>query len=240
MMKHMRLLVLKDFQVQLKSMINYVVVGFIFMLVFTLMGRGLQTAFPMSAFIIIYGFINKSLYEDEKNNTLRLLVSMPVKRDSIVIARYLSTMVVIAVIGAVMGFLNALLAGMLPAADVQAGTEVSGAIVNALIVICTGLVFMILMSVYLPLAFKLGYIKAVNINRFIFLAIFVLFGAVPAIFQMTGDGSQESFPWILQVKSFVESIDPVWLLALFILFSVCIYVFSMYMSIKLFRKRQLF
>lgn len=239
-MKHMRLLVLKDFQVQLKSMINYVAVGFIFMLVFTLMGRGLQMAFPMSAFIIIYGFINKSLYEDEKNNTLRLLVSLPVKRDNIVIARYLSTVVMIAVIGAVMGFLNALLAGMLPAADTQAGTEIPGAIVNALIVICTGLVFLVLMSVYLPLAFKLGYIKAVNINRFIFLGIFALFGAVPAILQMKGNNPQGPFPWMVQIKSFIESIGPVWMITLFILFSACIYVSSMYISIRLFRKRQLF
>jgi ABC-2 type transport system permease protein len=240
-MKHMRLLVLKDFQVQLKSMINYVAVGFVFMIVFTLMGNGPQMAFPMSAFIIIYGFINKSLYEDEKNNTLRLLVSLPVKRDSIVIARYLSTVAIITAIGAVMGFLSMILAGMLPAAGALESTEAAGTVANTLIVVFTGLVFMILMSVYLPLAFKLGYIKAVNINRFIFLGIFVLFGAVPSIFKMKGDRSpQDSFPWIGQVKSFIDSIGPAWTVTLLILFCLCIYVFSTYISIRLFRKRQLF
>ncbi|MGE5613794.1 MAG: ABC-2 transporter permease [Bacillota bacterium] len=239
MMKHIRLLVLKDFQVHLKSIINYVAIGFIFMLVFTMSGS-LQMSFPISVFIIIYGFINKCLYEDEKNNTLRLLVSLPVKRDSIVIARYLSTVVIIVVIGAVMGLISTFLTGALSAADAHAGAEVPGAMVNVLMVVCMGLLFLLLMSIYLPMAYKLGYIKAVNINRFVFLGIFALFGALPAIFRMKGDKPQGSFSWMGRVESFIESIGPAWMVVLLVLFSAGIYLLSMYISIKLFRKRQLF
>ncbi|MGI6669914.1 MAG: ABC-2 transporter permease [Acetivibrionales bacterium] len=240
MTKHLRLLVLKDFQVQLRSMVNYTFIGLAVMLVFALTGEGLQMAFPVWAFVIIYGFINKCLYEDEKNNTLRLLVSLPLKRDSIVVARYLSTAVMIIIAGAAMWFLNPLLSGILPAADIHAAGDVSRAIVNAFAVVGTSLVFMLIMSVYLPMAFKFGYIKAVNINRFVFLGTFMLFGAIPAISRLKGDNQQGSFPWMEQVELFIESIGPEWLIALFILFCACIYVLSMCLSIRFFRKRQLF
>ena len=85
-------LAVKDFQIQASSVKNYIITLLVFLAVFLLISpMQYQAAFSMASLITLYRFINSTLYEDEKNNTLRLIDSLPVGRETVVKARYLST-----------------------------------------------------------------------------------------------------------------------------------------------------
>jgi ABC-2 type transport system permease protein len=222
-------LVLKDFQIQKGSALKYLLTGLVFVVVFYLMG-GIenQMLFAVVSFILIYRFINTAMYEDEKNNSLRLLVSLPIRRDVIVIARYLSTAILTIVLGVIMWAVLAL-TGML------SGDE---SLATVLVITSISLVYIIMISIYLPLGFRLGYLKAVNINRFLFLAIIVVFGAIPMLISKLGGGQTPESA--LRLGEMLEAADPVLAVTGFAIFTILVYIVSMRISIVLFRKRLLF
>ena len=215
----------KDFQIQVKSIKNYVITTLFFVLLFTVGGLGRNTMLlPILALFVLYRFINYSMYEDEKNNTLRLLASLPLKRDTIVFARYLSTGVLIVVLSILLGSISALLP--------------SGEAGSTALVLCIFFVYVIMISIYMPIGFKLGYIKAVNINRFIFLGLFVLLGAVPVLLGK-GEGPQDGNA-LASVITMLDNADHVLIVAGFALVTLLLYIISMKISVIFFRKRTLF
>ena len=167
----------------------------------------------MAALLTLYRFINSTMYEDEKNNTLRLLDSLPVRRETVVRARYLST-----------GILAAALAVILVAA--------------AAFTICTFLVYIILMSVYMPIGFKLGYIKAVNVNRFVIIGIFILFGAVSML--VSNLAGWQDHTQAEKVLVLLAETDPALITAVFAVITLLLYIVSMKVSVVFYKKRELF
>lgn len=165
MLKQIIKFAVKDFTIQIKSILKYIIVGLIMITVFSLVNLiDRNMVFSMIFFVIVYSFVNKALYEDEKNNTLRLIASLPVKREVVVYSRYLSVGFILlstALLFLALG--NAISGGNMANASSEASNLIS---------IVTLLVFVIMLSIYLPLAFKLGYIKAVGINTFLFIGIF--------------------------------------------------------------------
>ncbi len=229
MMRDVLRIALKDFQIQKNSVLKYVITGLVFVVVFYLIGgEQNQMLFSVVSFILIYRFINITLYEDEKSNSLRLMVSLPIRRDTIVQARYLSTGIFTIALAVIMWAALAL-TGML------SGEEGS---MTAIIVMCSFLIFTIMISVYMPLGFKLGYSKAVNINKFLFIGMFALFGAIPLVLDKLGGSPIPEA--VVKLDSMLETADPVLALTGFALFSVLVYIVSMRISIGFFRKRELF
>ena len=230
MMTQVFRIVKKDFQVQRKSIMGYMIVGLVLVLAFSLMNMTQkEMLYAIAGFAIIYGFVNKALYEDEKNNTLRLLVSLPVQRDILVYARYLSTFIIIFVLGLVMSIISAITGRT---------TNDGEGFVAVIIILVTLLVFIVMLSFYLPLAFKLGYIKAAGINRFIFLGIFAFFSAVAFILNETVKNGD---PGLYQkLDGFLATLDPALVLACFSAAILLLYLVSMRISIHFFRKRLLF
>jgi len=225
MMNDVMRIAVKDFQIQVKSIKNYVITTLFFVLLFTVGGLGRNTMLlPILALFVLYRFINYSMYEDEKNNTLRLLASLPLKRDTIVFARYLSTGVLIVVLSILLGSISALLP--------------SGEAGSTALVLCIFFVYVIMISIYMPIGFKLGYIKAVNINRFIFLGLFVLLGAVPVLLGK-GEGPQDGNA-LASVITMLDNADHVLIVAGFALVTLLLYIISMKISVIFFRKRTLF
>ena len=106
-------LAVKDFQVQGRSIRSYITTILVIVLLFLLFGDLKQSRmmFPTAVFILLYRFINSSLYEDEKNNTLRLLTSLPIRREAVVKARYLSTGILILVLTFAVGIISAFTGG---------------------------------------------------------------------------------------------------------------------------------
>lgn len=219
-------LAVKDFQIQVKSIKSYVITLLVFLAVFLAMSpKQYQMAFSMAALVTLYRFINMTMYEDEKNNTLRLIDSLPVGRETVVRARYLST-----------GILAAALIIILGAVSFIAGSIDRGA--SAAATICVFLVYVILMAVYMPIGFKLGYIKAVNVNRFIFIGIFLLIGFASVL--MGNPAGQQGSNAAESLTAMFADTSPVLVTAVFAAAAFLLYIVSMKVSVVFYKKRELF
>ena len=113
--------------------------------------------------------------------------------------------------------------------------ELGTGIVSFFIII---LFFIILVSVYLPLAYKLGYIKANSINRFFLIGIFAVSTAAGLVLKNISESSPPAF--ISRISEILSSVNPYTMLIFAIAFTASIYLVSMELSIKYFRRRNLF
>jgi len=222
-------LILKDFAVQKNSFKTYVAIALALGVFFLLNGWQQMAVFMISA-QIIYSFLNHAFYEDEKNNTLRLLVSLPVQREKLVYARYITLAIVTVGTFALftLVYYVLVLSGVLK-------EELGTGIVSFFIII---LFFIILVSVYLPLAYKLGYIKANSINRFFLIGIFAVSTAAGLVLKNISESSPPAF--ISRISEILSSVNPYTMLIFAIAFTASIYLVSMELSIKYFRRRNLF
>lgn len=231
MLKQIMKLAVKDFEIQKKSILNYMIIGILMVVAFSLVNLiDRQMVFSLVLFAIVYGFVNKALYEDEKNNTLRLFASLPVKKEVIVYARYLSVGIILIFTTCLFLALGNVISGG------NAANESSGA--SILISIATMFVFVIMLSVYLPVAFKLGYIKAAGINRFLFIGIFAFFGAGSA--AVAGLFKGKSAEYVNNLDAFLSSLNLNTVLAIIIVAALLVYLGSMRLSAAFFRKRDVF
>jgi len=222
-------LILKDFAVQKNSIKTYVFIALFLGLFFSL-NEQQQMAIPMISMPIIYGFINRALYEDERNNTLRLLVSLPIRKEILVYARYITAAIVTVGTFAFFMLVNYLF--------VLSGVWEEGTGIDAAAALAVVLVFIILLSIYLPLAYKHGYIKAANINRFIFIGIFGLSTVAALAFKKVSENTPP--PFISRIEGILSSTSPYTIMILAIAFTIAVYFISMELSIKFFKKRNLF
>ncbi|NLH96299.1 MAG: ABC-2 transporter permease [Clostridiaceae bacterium] len=219
-------LAVKDFQIQAKSIKSYVITLLVFIAIFLIMSpKQYQMAFSMAALVTLYRFINSTMYEDEKNNTLRLIDSLPVGRETVVRARYLST-----------GILAAVMIIVLGAVSFIADRTYAGA--SAALTICTFLVYIIAMSVYMPVGFKLGYLKAVNINRFVFIGIFILFGSISMLIGSLG--TRQGVSLTESTIVLLDNTSPALITAVFAVVTLVLYIVSMKVSVVFYKKRELF
>lgn len=228
-------LILKDFAVQKKYFLTYVFMGIFFFVFFGLMGQMGLTSLVLPVYFIVYGFLNRSLYEDEKNNNLRLIVALPIEKKIIVYSKYLGVALfftTVSIVFFIVGFFTGIF-------NVNQG---NGLIENAAIAVILIVTFLILMSIYLPLVFKLGYIRAVGINRFIFLGIFALFTLTGLGIRVVSDKIDGIISTELKngIINFVSSINPYSAMIGAAAAGIAIYFASMMLSVRFFNKRNIF
>ena len=153
---------------------NYIITLLVFLAVFLLISpMQHQAAFSMASLITLYRFINSTLYGGREKQYTEIDRLPAGRAGDCRRARYLSTGILVIVLMIIIG-----------AAAVIADRTYAGA--SAALTICTLLVYIIAMSVYMPMGFKLGYLKAVNINRFVFIGIFILFGSISMLIGSLG------------------------------------------------------
>jgi len=220
---------MKDFSIQKRTLIKYLIASILFMFVFAFaLEQQVLMAFAM--FPVIYGFLNRSLYEDEKNNTLRLLVSLPLKKNDIVFAKYISIGIMITVITIIFTVFSKLL--------VLSGIWHMDNMIASSTIATMVLIFVILISTYLPFVYKLGYIRASGIYRFVFMVIFALAISFSVIAEKLFDSWNILF--VMNAIKFLMSLNPVHLDAIIFIFIILVYLLSMKLSSILFNKRNLF
>ncbi len=145
-------LIVKD----ISSQIKYVGFFGVLYLVFCIIPN-----FPGETFLSV-GIVMTSLrlaYVEEKNNTLFLLKTMPLKTSTIVVSKYLSELVIALVFAAVAVTLNILGLG--------AGEQ--GLLVISIVLP----IMLVFVGAYFAMFFKIGYIKASNYLRLLFFVVFI-------------------------------------------------------------------
>lgn len=160
-------LILKDLLLQRRS----ILLGFVYMLVMIFaFSTGGSAMFTAGAFMLIYMLVQTPGAHDFKCNADAMLNSLPVNRSTIVSAKYLSVIVYVLIATAEYSALYFLirLSG-LPIRAYPPGLE--GFVGLAVMVV-------ILIAVYYPLYFKLGYMKTRYINVFLFAGLFAAGSAI--------------------------------------------------------------
>jgi ABC-2 type transport system permease protein len=219
-------LISKDFSIQKKSLIRYLIVSVFFIFVFAF-ALEQQLLFALAMFPIIYGFLDRSLYEDEKNNTLRLLVSLPIKKELIIYSKYISTALMISSITIVFSIISKIF--------IASGIWKKNNTITSTALLVLIMIFVILISLYLPVVYKIGYIRAAGMYRFVLMGIFALaisFSVLAKDFFATSK--------FINVYNFATTLKPLYLDIIILLLISSIYVISMKVSSINFNKRNLF
>lgn len=121
--------------------------------------------FNIGSIAIAYLFISYSLSYDDKNNSLVILNSLPVKREEIVIAKYIS----LAVFGGI-GIVIMSLFGFLVKLSGLFICEIN---ISSYSIMKIFIILLAMYSLFFPLYFKFGYLKLNIVNMFMFfIAIF--------------------------------------------------------------------
>lgn len=159
----MQSLIIKDILIQKKAFI--LSSGYSLFILIAFQNQVLAgTSYIMGAMAITYFLLIGACAYEEKNKSEIVLNSLPLTREEIVRARYLSVIVFVAFSLLVTGGMGALMKVMgLPfPLNYISGKDILGVLTSTVL----------LVSLYLPIFFKYGYFKARYFNIFLFLFFF--------------------------------------------------------------------
>ncbi len=220
-------LIIKDFSIQRKSLFRYLIATLLFLFIFAFVLEQ-QILFVLAMFPIIYGFLDRSLYEDETNNTLRLLVSLPIKKEIIVYSKYVSTAIMLTVTTIVCSVVSKIF--------VVNNIWKTNNTLSSTAFLSMVMIFVILISSYLPVVYKIGYIRAAGIYRFVLMGIF----ALAISFSVLAKDFLATWQLIDDISNFVSALGPLYLNAILLIIVFIIYYISIKISKLFFSHRNLF
>ncbi len=230
----MKQLILKDFAIQKRSAYVYLAMGLLFFFYMTAMDQHNMISVMMPVFVIVYSFINRSMHEDEKNHATRLLLCLPVQRTTLVKAKYASVIVVALFSTAVLSLIG--IVGGALSFDTH-----EDRMVNLLIAAVVTCCYSLLVSVLIPMVYKMGVAKAQVYNRMFFIGLILLGGSSGAILSAVRsrfDFSAGPPAWLQRIWDALEQIHPyVWITGLFCL-AALMFLVSLGFSIRYFERRE--
>jgi hypothetical protein len=217
-------LVLKDILIQKKTLIITMIYAAFFILIFH-GSLGAGSAYTAGSVVMSYLLIMYGTAYDDKNKADFLFNSFPVKREDIVLAKYVSafTFTIIASITCAVFVFIIKVSGIINLSRFYNLSDFFGTLV--------GVGF--ISSLYYPVFFKLGYMKARLLNFFLFLVL----GVVPPIFTQ----AIKSFASKKQVLEIVQKLSNKSDLMIgtgLALFAVILILFSIALSMQFYRKRE--
>ncbi len=208
-------LIKKDILIQKKAFLFAFLLTLFFSLSFTGMG---SAGLALSVSTVTYALVLGASALEDKSNSDKLLVSLPIPRNKIVLAKYLSVYLFAAfaiLLNSLINFLADLLRLPLDSFPLTVG-GILGSIAMVTV----------LFSVSLPLIFKFGYIKSKIIN---FVLLFtVMFAGASFIDSILSQNTLESF-----AKSFPFTMPAVILAATFIILLI-----SCLLSLTFYKNRE--
>lgn len=228
----MKQLILKDFVIQKRSAYMYLAMGLLLFFYMTAMDQYNMISVMIPVFIIVYSFINRSMHEDEKNHATRLLLCLPVPRTTLVKAKYASVVLVAVCSTAVLS-----LVGLLGGAFNTRDDRVLNLLIAAVVTCC----YSFLVSVLIPMVYKIGIARAQTYNRLFFIGIGILGGSSGALINALRsrfDSSGGPPAWLQRLGDVLAGLSPyVWIVGMMVL-SVLMLLISMRISIRYFEKRE--
>ncbi|GAB6181494.1 hypothetical protein JCM14036_28130 [Desulfotomaculum defluvii] len=216
-------LILKDLLIQKKI----ILLGFIYIIFFSLIMQGAEVVvFPTALTALTYMFILTSCAYDEKNKADVMLNSLPLKRSTIVLAKYCSILVYIT-IGTVAYCLTT---------PIISFTGIPMKIYPISLEGLAGGLFAIglLSSIYFPVYFKFGYIKSRLLNLILFFSIF--FGISNIINFLY---KHQELPWFQVIADFFQTKSDPQIFALIMGFILLMQTVSLALSLKFYHNRDI-
>ncbi|QZY55080.1 ABC-2 transporter permease [Crassaminicella profunda] len=216
-------LIMKDIRIQKKSFLFA-----IFYPIFAVSAFGApdfsESIYIMMGVALTYIFALTAVTYDEKNKSEIFLLSLPIKKQHIIISKYLSIFVFC--------FISIVISGTIGAILNITGIFTSLRLINFIDIIAIFISMYLLMAIYYPLYFKFGttYLKLVNIAFFM-----LVFFAPSTILKFLLEN--KDMPLIMDLINFINHTTP-WQISLLIIFIVMlILILSFLVSLKIYKNK---
>jgi len=214
-------LVIKDILVQKKIFIASILYIIFFVIAFQSLGMGMYTAAIVA---IVYLMVSGGFAYDDKSKSDIMLNSLPIKRENIVMSKYISLFVYIA-IGTIAYIAVSFVISLL-------NTPIKTYPVTIELIVSAVLAVSLLNSISFPLIFKLGYVKAKVFNMIFFLTF--LFG-VPLLIDFVSKADSEV---TTAVGTFLLNQSDVAIASELLALSLVFLLISYGISVRLYKKRE--
>lgn len=214
-------LILKDFLVQKKTLIFSI----IYLLIFSFFFKQTPNAmFPTAITVLTYMVVMTSCSYDDKYNSDILFNSIPLGRTKIVVAKYVSSYVTMIIAGILYTVLVIVINSINLSINLKYITwdGIAAGFLSVTLII----------GIYLPAFFKVGYTKARILNLILFFAVF--FGVSFLGQQISGSESSLS----LGIIEFIKAQSDFQIIFSVFLFGILTLFISLFISIILYKNRE--
>jgi len=212
-------LMMKDIYLLRKT----IVLCMLYLVILIISLSGMEDAgavFAVCIFALVHMFMMTSCYQDERNKSDIILNSMPLKRSVIVGSKYLMLFMYV-VIASAFYLVASWILGQLNLLGKTSGLSVGGLILTLLV--CS-----VSAGIYLPLYFKVGYMKSRLLSLIVFFAFFFILGFLVPGAEMGGTDSG-SIDW--PVSAPAERITA-------LLLSLAVLAVSYLISLRIYRNKE--
>ena len=218
-------LIIKDIMIQ-KKMILYTLLYATFApIVFFSMGPGGLGLYVLPPMATTYMFISFAVKYDEKNNSEVILNSLPLKREDIVISKYIS----IFVFGAV-GLVYSILIGFIGKAT---GLPIFDSTISLLHIVLVLTSVCIFSSIFFPVYFKFGYIKMNFFN--VILIMLIVF--IPSL-AIEYAGSNPNNILVEKITYFINNTSSLTQNSLVLIIALILFLISLMISIRIYNNKE--
>ena len=214
-------LIKKDILIQKRTFALSVVLMIFFSIIFSSMGPG---GIGMAMITIAYMLVFGASALDDKNNSDKILISLPIRKNTIVLSKYLSIFVFITytVIGF---FIIHIIANLLPVSIEVPFTKLTVAIAFA-----SGMIYF---AITLPLIFKFGFLKSRMPS--LVLLLLIVFSASPILKSLS---EAPKYEWGQKIINILSGMTPAQTgIAIFIPLLILLAI-SYFISLEFYKKRE--
>lgn len=215
-------LILKDILIQKRILLFGII--YILILIFSFQEIG-SPMFLTSVIGLSYMMVQSACAYDEKNKSDILLNSLPISRNTIVIARYVSVFVFSAISIVVYALISVII-NML-----QLTVKAYPVTLEGIIGILFAIAFVC--GIYLPIYFKVGYIKSKIINFVMIFGFITVFGAV-----LPGLLENKDQVFVQKIIQFFDSRSDIQIAAVILALTILLHFISYMISLNFYRKRE--
>ncbi|MCG0275361.1 MAG: ABC-2 transporter permease [Thermosediminibacteraceae bacterium] len=202
-------LIKKDLLIQKNILLYGILSTLIIIIAFQQIGDAM---FPVAVIALTYVMLQSACYHDDKNNANVLLNVLPIKRSTVVFCRYISVFV----FALISISYYAVLTGIMKILSIP--LKLYSITIEGVLFALFTLIF--INSIYLPLFFKMGYLKSRIINLILFFGVGML-GSI-----------NEKY------RGFLGSYDKMTIMVILAIFAVIIYGISYILSVKIYKNRE--
>lgn len=215
-------LILKDILLQKKRLLYFPIMYSIFAI---LVLQEFFSPFLIASIVIPYLLLQTAVVYEDMNKTEIVLNSLPIKKEKVIMARYLSIFVYL-VISIFLYIIISFLIGIINSPFNAETVTISGIVIA---IMSLG----ILTSTYLPVYYKYGYIKAKLFHVSFVMAAFFLPTFIVEIFNNNPDAA-----FVRSVNTFVQSISKGGLNFILLVLTCLIMTISFFLSVCFYKKRE--
>lgn len=218
-------LIIKDIAIQKKTLLYTLLYAIFAPIAFFSMapnGFGLYVFPPMA---ITYIFISFAANYDEKNKSEIVLNSLPLKRNDIVISKYISIFVF-----AIIGIIYAILIGFIGKAT---GLPMFSRSISFLDIVSVFTAVCIFSSIFFPVYFKFGYIK---MNFFNVILVMLIIFVPSSVIEYATENPNNIF--VIKINYFINNTSSFTHNSLALLIGLIFFFISLMISIRIYKNKE--